>query len=243
MGLIDLGRKVLPTAVKRVLSPLMPRKIEEARSYVGTDEISGHLQFELLKRQGCTPASKVLEVGCGSLHASLPVIQYLEKGNYVGLDPNVWLRKTAMKDRNVRRLVKEKRARFLTVSDFDASRLDVQFDYVFSHSILSHCAHWQLEQFLQNIAKVLAVKGRVLASIRLAEGNPFGSAGTEDREDSKHETWQYPGVTWFKLSTVIETADKQGLMALHIPEYTEFYTQTRPNEYHDWFVFSWKPSR
>ena len=185
----------------------------------------------------------MLEIGCGNLHAGILLIQYLEKGSYVGVDPNKWLRQTAMKNRRVRQLVKEKQARFLGVDDFDASELGIKFDFALSHSVLSHCAHWQLEIFLRNLGRVLAPGGRILASIRLAEGNAHGSSGTPDKEDSRDENWQYPGVSWFKLSTVAKTTEEQGLTAVHVPEYTEFYTKTRPNEYHDWLVFSWKRPR
>ena len=62
-----------------------------------------------------------------------------------------------------------------------------------------------------------------------------------DKEDSMHQEWQYPGVSCFKLSTVVKTADMLGLRAIHIPEYTEIYTKTRPKECHDWVLFCWKP--
>ncbi len=240
---IDLLKRVARRTIKRLLKPLSRPGIEDADRYVFTDGVSGQLQLELLKRQGCSPVSKVLEIGCGNLHAGMHLIQYLEIGSYVGVDPNAWLRETAMKNRQVRQLVKAKQAKFLSVDNFDASELGIKFDFVLSHSVLSHCAHWQLEEYLRNVAKVLAPDGRVLASIRLAEGNIYGSTGTPDKEDSRDETWQYPGVSWFKLSTVLRTAEEQGLMAVHVPEYTEFYAKTRPDEYHDWLVFSLKPPR
>ena len=236
---IDLLKQLTPSSIKRLVKPYLPPGLR-ARSYVGTDEISGQLQFELLKRQGCRPNSKVLEVGCGRLHAGIPLMQYLDKGNYVGVDPNEWLRQTAIKNRHVRQIVEQKQPRFLSVDDFDASELGIKFDFVLSHSVLSHCAHWQLEAFLRNVGKVLAPGGRILASIDLAEGNAYGSRGTPDKEDSMHQEWQYPGVSFFKLSTVVKTADMLGLRAVHIPEYTEFYTKTRPKECHDWVLFCWK---
>jgi hypothetical protein len=52
------------------------------------------------------------------------------------------------------------------------------------------------------------------------------------------DTWQYPGVSYFKLSTVEKTARDNGLIATLIPEYTEYYTSRRPLEVHDWFLFS-----
>ena len=35
--------------------------------------------------------SHVLEVGCGCLSAGVPVMRYLQRGHYVGIDPNRWL--------------------------------------------------------------------------------------------------------------------------------------------------------
>jgi cyclopropane fatty-acyl-phospholipid synthase-like methyltransferase len=238
---MDLLKKITPFPIKQ-LAIWLSRQLR-AIAYVGTDKVSGQLQLELLKRQGCRPSSKVLEIGCGCLHAGIPVMQYLDRGNYVGVDPNEWLRQTAMKNRHVRQVIEEKQPRFLSVDDFDASELGIKFDLVLSHSILSHCAHWQLEIFLRNVGKVLAPGGRILASIYLAEGNAYGSRGTPDKEDSMHQEWQYPGISSFKLSTVVKTADMLGLRAVHIPEYTEFYTKTRPKECHDWLLFCWKPSR
>lgn len=229
---INRLKKAAPSPLRRLVIQF------DAKRYVGTDETSGQVQLELLKREGCRPSSTVLEIGCGYLHVGVPLMQYLEKSHYVGVDPNEWLRRKAMKKYNVRKLVEEKHARFLSSDDFDASSLGNEFDFVFAHSVLSHCAHWQLGQFLRNTSKVLAPKGRILASIRLAEGNRYGSEGTADKRDSRHESWQYPGVTWFELSTIMETAALHGLTAAHIPEYTEFYTSIRPDECHDWIVFS-----
>jgi SAM-dependent methyltransferase len=242
---------LIPQPVKRVVKPflpqewVLPRGLENPNRFVGTDELSGQLQFEILQREGCRRDSRVLEIGCGNLHAGIPLIQFLEKGHYTGMDPNKWLRRRTLKNRQVRELVREKQARFLSRDDFDASKLGIKFDFVLSHSVLSHAAHWQLEQYLANAAKVLAPEGRIVASIRLAEGNAFGSAGTADKSDSMDKEWVYPGVSWFKLATVRETADRCGLRAVHKPEYTEYFVKARPaecqdlvaNECHDWVVF------
>lgn len=234
-------RKLQRSVAKRFFRLVGWKRLEDAKIYVGTDETSGQLQFELLKREGLARSSRVLEIGCGALHAGVPLMQFLEQGHYVGIDPNEWLRQKAMERKpDVRRLVEEKEARFLTVDDFDASSLGLKFDFVLSHSVLSHAAHHQLEQFLRNASKVLAPQGRIVASIRLAEGNAYGSPGTPDKQDSMFKDWQYPGVSFFKMSTIVSTADALGLAAVHKPEYTHFYTRTRAHEYHDWFVFSRK---
>ena len=232
-------KKLSRSAGLRLRRLLGRTRSEDAHGYVGTDAVSGGLQLELLKREGLTPESKVLEVGCGALHTSCHVMRFVEPGNLVGIDPNPWVREKVLEESEIRTLVEERSPTFLSGDDFDVSELGVQFDYVISHSVLSHAAHYQLEQFLRNVGKSLAPKGKILASLRLAEGNAFGQRGSRDGQDSMCKTWRYPGGVWFKLSTVKETAEKLGLAADYHPEFTEFYVQTRPREVHDWIVFSW----
>jgi SAM-dependent methyltransferase len=212
--------------------------LEEAQRYVATSRTSGELQLELLKLEGCSPRSHVLEVGCGCLSAGGPAIRYLNRRRYVGIEPNRWLLDAALSDRRVRWLVAAKRPAFLERTDFDAGELGRTFDYVLAHSILSHCAHWQLEEFIRNVARVLRPQGRILASIRLADGNAYGSPGTPDGEDSLDAHWQYPGVSWFAFDTVERTAAGHGLGVAVKPEYTERFIARRPREIHDWLILS-----
>src|SRR4051794_28633034 len=220
--IIRSGKAIL----RHLLRALRGPTLADAEGYVGTDELSGRVQLGLLKLEGCVPSSRVLDVGCGSLSAGLPLIAWLEPDRYVGIDPNEWLREAALKDSRARRLVEQKRARFLSVSDFDASALGLRFDYVLSHSVLSHCAHWQLPQFLRNVSRSLAPGGKIVASLRLAEGNAWGSAGTPDKQDSRDEHWRYPGsdpigLCWFSWPTVSREAAACGLDARLAPEHTE----------------------
>lgn len=163
---------------------------------------------------------------------------YLDRGRYVGIEPNRWLLDAAFDDWRVAFLAWRKQPTFLTVTDFDASPLAQTYDYVLSHSVLSHCAHRQLEQFVANVTRVLRPEGRIVASIRLAEGNAHGSPGNPDQSDSRHDEWQYPGISWFKLATVEEAAERHGLTVTVRPEYTRLYVSRRPHEFHDWLVLS-----
>ena len=236
-------RKFPHDTIRRLRRRVGLGRRDEAQMYVGTDEVSGQLQLELLQREGCFSGSKVLEIGCGRLHLGIPLIRYLENNHYVGIDPNEWLRQVVLKHDHNRQLVEQKGARFLSGDTFDASELGIKFDFIFSHSVLSHAAHWQLEQFLQNTAAVMNPGGRILSSIYLAEGNAYGSEGSPDKKDSMDQEWQYPGISFFTLDTVVRTAAKVGLEAVHVPDYTEFYTKTRPKEYHDWIVCYFKSSQ
>lgn len=180
----------------------------------------------------------MLDVGCGCLHAGAHLLAYLERGHFAGIEPNRWLLKAALKSPAVAKLVAEKQPHFLHGREFDASSLGTRFDFVLSHSVLSHAAHWQLEQFLRNTERVLAPGGKICASLRLAEGNAFGSTGHPDGVDSMDEEWQYPGVSFFTWKTIAAAAARVGLVAHNRQDLTELYTRTRPKEFHDWVVFT-----
>lgn len=211
---------------------------QHAREFVGTDETIGDLQLALLVSEGCKPTSQVLEVGCGALHTAIPTVRFLEVGHYVGVDPAVWLREAAMTRPQVRQLMSDRKARFLDVDTFDASGLGLTYDFVISHSILSHAAADQLSEYLANTSKALSPGGKIIASIRLAEGNDFGSRGSSDGADTQAAQWVYPGVSFFTRDTIVRSADALDLRVAFRPEYTAFFTAVSPPQVHDWLVIT-----
>lgn len=210
-------------------------RYSEAQTYVGTNEASGYFQCDLLKLEGCRPESNVLEIGCGCLHAAMPLVQYLNVGHYVGIEPNRWLIESV--PQGVKDVMQKRSATFLYRSDFDASSVELEFDFIFAHSILSHCSHLQADEFLHNSEKVLAKNGKIIASLRLSEGNAWGSPGHPWGEDSMDCDWQYPGVSWFRLETISRKAYRCGLLAMLRPKYTQRLVTIRPQEFHDWMIF------
>ena len=189
--------------------------MNEREAYVGTDAESGYLQLAILLAEGLRPESRVLEFGCGALHLAVPLCAYLHRGNYVGVDPNEWLRAPEQDA-----LAEMYSAVFASSDDFTAP--PENYDFVFAHSVLSHAADYQLEAFLRNTVDV----PRVVASIRLAGAS------------SHHTEWQYPGVTYFSMEHVQAAASKYGRTVERKPIYTAITTAFRPDQYHDWLVFS-----
>ena len=115
----------------------------QAQVYVGNANadfhMAGILELELLKRNALRPSHHVLEIGCGALVGGRPIIQYLDPDRYVGIEPNTWLIEEA-RDHfpDSEELFSTKRPIFLARTDFDGSEVGRVFDFVFSHSILSH---------------------------------------------------------------------------------------------------------
>ena len=164
-------------------------------------------------------------------------MQYLMPGRYVGIEPNTWLI-DAVKEGlpDTVDLIEEKRPLFLDVMDFDASSTGRTFDFVISHSILSHAACWQYPLFLAAVKKVLAPRGVVLASIRL-HTNDNRIAG-----DSRDQEWVYPDVSFFSWETVRDLAIEHGLLPEWRPDYRELFIERAPSNHHDWLRLTHLPA-
>jgi cyclopropane fatty-acyl-phospholipid synthase-like methyltransferase len=191
--------------------------------------IVGRLQLDLLKQNGCKPHSQVLEIGCGCLVAGRPIMEYLLPGRYVGIEPNTWLINAAQEGLpDTSTLIATKRPVFLAREDFDASEVCRQFDFVISHSILSHAAHWQLPLFLGSTKRVLAPSGVAIVSLRFFDDDNRLMCDSNDGE------WVYPGVSYFSLETIKKVSADCGLAVAWRKDYREFFVKEAPSNYHDW---------
>ena len=209
----------------------------EAQSYVGTNELCGSVQLEILKREGLLPHHHVLEIGCGCLSAGMHLIRSLNVGCYAGIEPNAWLVNAAMTDQSNRAIADQSEAVFLHNFNFDSILLNRQFDFVLSHSVLSHCDKAQIVQYLGNVARIISSTGKVVASFRLTDPNEYGSSGSPDGKESSCSGWQYPGTTFYRYSTIADIANANGFISSLRPQHTQLLTSLVPKDFHDWVVF------
>jgi SAM-dependent methyltransferase len=207
----------------------------DASEYVGTNPEEGIAELAVLITHGCRPEHQVLEIGCGALNAGYPVIQYLNAGNYRGVDPNRWLIEDSLKNPRVQEAVAAKGAGFDYNADFRGDLFGMKFDYVLSHSVLSHAAHWQWEPFLQNLDKCVRPGSLILASLHFTEGNEFGDAGYAGTEMDFKE-WVYPGITYFRKETIFNLTKDLGYEARTDLVAPMLITSTNPSSNHSWIV-------
>jgi SAM-dependent methyltransferase len=104
---------------------------EAHREFVGGlwDEI-GALQLNFMIRQGLRPDMRLLDLGCGCLRGGVRFLQYLERGNYYGIDSNASLLRAAWEIELPRAGLEGCIARknLLLNCDFEAWRFGVSFD-------------------------------------------------------------------------------------------------------------------
>lgn len=209
----------------------------DAMRYVGENypEV-GVAQLELLRMEGLQKDSHVLEIGCGALVAAIPIMSFLAEKHYVGIDPNRWLIDASLKIQENCQMVAEKLPTFLYNENFNAKSLNITFDFILAHSVLSHAALWQVQLFLKVCASVLADNGTVIFSLRLTEPNEYDPSGT--KIESTTDQWQYPGNTFFRKETIVFEASKWFRKIEHKPSYTKIIMSIDKSSYHDWFVLT-----
>jgi cyclopropane fatty-acyl-phospholipid synthase-like methyltransferase len=180
----------------------------------------GEVILDFLRKEGLKPHHRVLDVGCGALSQGKELIEYLGSGNYVGLDPNGWLIEAAL---NEFPQLQTKDPLFSYNSEFLTSH--GPYDYVVAHSVLSHVAEWQMEMAIQNLRSQVNIGAIWLASVRLAE------------EDTVARNWVYPGVSFFRMGTIIKASAHAGWSVEERPRYREGLEAKCPNDFHDWIAF------
>lgn len=177
----------------------------------------GDIIVDFLRREGLEPHHKVLDVGCGALSQGKPLIEFLDSGNYVGLDPNGWLIEAAIEE--FPHLL-NKNPEFSFNNEFSTGK--GPFDFVVAHSVLSHVAQWQVDLAAQRIREEVEKDAIFLASVRLTD------------EDTLDRTWQYPGNSFFRFGTLLGKVTHAGWTIEHVADYKEIMVQSCPNDIHDW---------
>jgi len=119
----------------------------------------GQMQFDYLVGHGLRCGDRMLEIGCGNLRAGHLFIDYLDAGNYYGIDisPDILLAAT---DTVARFGLQAKLPRLTLVRDMGLSFLpDSYFTVVHAHSVFSHSPVEVIEECLRTVGRVMAPDG------------------------------------------------------------------------------------
>lgn len=108
------------------------------RDFVGgLWEQVGTLQFEFLVRQGLSPDSFLLDIGCGALRGGIHFVRYLNAGHYFGLDINQSLvdaGRQELKDAGLQ----DKNPSILVNDLFEFELMRPSYDYLIAQSVFTH---------------------------------------------------------------------------------------------------------
>lgn len=153
---------------------LAARHVEEGthRGFVGGlwDEV-GKLQFDYVANQGLSRDAKVLDIGCGCLRGGVHFIDYLDPGNYFGIDISESLLNAGF-DTEVTALNlqhKLPRENLFCNSEFDASSFGIAFDVLIAQSVFTHLPWNHIKLCLTRAATYTRVDGLFYATFFLCD--------------------------------------------------------------------------
>jgi SAM-dependent methyltransferase len=168
---LTVARKLVPPGLRRKLDPIRRffRKFDSAaREQDRLDDMIGPFGYwsdlqeyhlELFKSLGLQPQHRLMDIGCGPLPAGLPLISYLDPGNYFGID----LRGDSIAEAHVQVAkagLAEKNPHLIVSSTFGLEETDgYKFDYVYASQMTYHLDPDLIAGCLERIASCLKPHG------------------------------------------------------------------------------------
>ncbi|EED31018.1 Methyltransferase domain family protein [gamma proteobacterium NOR5-3] len=133
----------------------------------------GELQLEVLKSIGLKKSSTLLDVGCGSLRGGCHFVEYLEPGNYFGIDINESLINAGY-DKELTTAAKQKlpRENLQVTKDFRMDMWNKQFDFAVAISVFTHMPMNDIRLCLAQLEKQLLPGGKFCATFFEAPSKP-----------------------------------------------------------------------
>ncbi|MCC4288864.1 class I SAM-dependent methyltransferase [Vreelandella aquamarina] len=122
------------------------------RDYVGGlwEEI-GQLQFNFLVAQGLKPEHTLLDIACGSLRGGVHFINYLNPGNYLGLDKEQELINRGIEHELGKNKQAEKHPEFVISACFEFDHFSKVPDYAIAQSLFTHLVEEDIKACLKNL--------------------------------------------------------------------------------------------
>jgi SAM-dependent methyltransferase len=164
----------------------------------------GQTQFDYLLAHGLDPTMRVLEIGCGNLRAGRLLIDYLEPGNYYGIDisPDILL---AALETITRFGLETKLPRLTLVQDLKFEFLPPEtFDVIHAHSVFSHSPIEVIEECLCHVGRIMAPGAFFDFTFKLTEGTEHQVL----REDF-----------YYRTKSLIALATRHGLAARYMDDW------------------------
>ena len=173
------------------------------RAYVGPPEdydLIAAMVFNLLTTLGLRQHHSLLDIGCGSLRIGRLLIPYLNRGKYVGVEPNEWLVNEGIRRELSDTLVQIKRPTFIFSDSPDSiAQGEFAFDFALAQSIFSHCGLDLIKGWLSAASRSLARNGALVATFLTGE------------KDSPKTGWIYPGCVNYRPETLERAAKDANL--------------------------------
>lgn len=184
---------------------------EHYRAYVGPPEdydLIAAMTFNLVTCAGLRQQHKLLDIGCGSLRLGRLLIPYLEKGHYIGVEPNRWLVDDGIGNETGHDLIRLKKPRFSFSDNLQEFDEPLELDYAVAQSIFSHTSELLFKRWLEDVSRHLKPSGALFATFKKGDASYSGAMD-----------WIYPGTVQYTSEKVEELAKSTGF-ACHLIDWS-----------------------
>jgi cyclopropane fatty-acyl-phospholipid synthase-like methyltransferase len=126
--------------------------------YFSLWEELGDWQLDALKSLGLIPSHRLLDFGCGALRLGLAAIDYLDSGNYYGIDafaPYIAVGRRLAEIAGI-----EKAFTVLASRDFELEQFGVDFDFGNAQSVFTHMSGDECDRCMAALGKVMKRGGK-----------------------------------------------------------------------------------
>lgn len=157
--------------VRTTLKKIVKSKQEIRHALVGAPNVwkyTREFQFQFLLDQGLQKTDTLMDVGCGTLRGGIPIIQYLNTGNYYGMDVRDHVLDEGRKEIKAAKL-EDKKPNLISFDHFSEVDVEAQFNVMFAFSVLFHLEDKIAESCFQFVAKSLAKHGVFYANVNMAD--------------------------------------------------------------------------
>lgn len=144
--------------------------VPDAKYHYQWDDLA-NWQLETLKQQGITANSKLLDIGCGSLRFGLRAIDFLESGNYFGID--AFENYIGIGKKLAKKALPNKIYEVVLSNQFEFAKFNTIFDYALAQSVFTHLSLSQIELCLKNLKLVLNQNGKFIFTY-ITSQTPYG---------------------------------------------------------------------
>lgn len=137
-------------------------------------EMKRQFQIDFLLDQNLNPSDTFLDIGCGTLRGGIPIIRYLNKGNYFGIDVRKKVIEEARKELKEENL-EYKKPNLILFRDFNSIKIEIKFNVILAFSVLFHMEDRIAEDCFHFIKNHLQSEGNFFANVKVNKHSHDGS--------------------------------------------------------------------